>query len=282
MRWPIFLPLGALVIAFATIFGALLVVSNDKSDTATPARPAGSIEDGETPLAVLPTPSAVAGNVCQGIAARPAPGTPRVFSSHYTQQAEARGISIVASDGVNPRALTAAQDTIEDLFANNDLAGILVEEGAYVIITDGNEGILELPEFSCLSEEASASIIEHACGIADRADYPVVTVNEWDLLADRRGPCNGLNILYHELGHLVQGWSLDPQRYLDVKYLYQKALDAGKYDDFYAATNPNEYFAEATQAYFVGTGARGRQDRDWLQEYDPELFQLVDDVYNGR
>ncbi len=84
------------------------------------------------------------------------------------------------------------------------------------------------------------------------------------------------------LGHLVQGWSLDPQTYLDVKYLYQQALDDDKYDGYYAATNPNEYFAEATQAYFIGTGARGRQDREWLEEYDPALFELVDRVYNGR
>ncbi len=279
VRWPLLLPIAALILATSGIFVAL-VVSSSNGSSSEPAR--SSARDEETPLASLPTPAVTPGNVCQGVISRPDPNGPRVFSDHYTRQAEANGISIVASRGVDPDALDAAKDTIEDLFANNDLEDLLVSEGAYVIITDGDEGILDLPEFSCLSEERSASIIEHACGIADRADYPVVTVNEWDLLNDRRGPCGGSNILYHELGHLVQGWSLDPQDYLDVKYLYQTALDAGKYDDMYASTNPNEYFAEATQAYFIGTGPRGNQNRDWLEKYDPELFELVDRVYNGR
>ncbi|MEI2659871.1 MAG: hypothetical protein V9G11_07975 [Bifidobacterium adolescentis] len=51
-----------------------------------------------------------------------------------------------------------------------------------------------------------------SAGVAHRAHYPVVTVNELDLLGSRSGPCAGLNILYHELGHLVQGWTLGPRR----------------------------------------------------------------------
>jgi Mlc titration factor MtfA (ptsG expression regulator) len=79
----------------------------------------------------------------------------------------------------------------------------------------------------------------------------------------------------------VQGWTLGPEDYFKVRLLYQAALDAGKYQNAYASTNPNEYFAEGTQAYFLSGERNGEQDRDWLREYDPELFSLLHRIY-GR
>jgi hypothetical protein len=110
----------------------------------------------------------------------------------------------------------------------------------------------------------------------------VATVNELDLLGDKRGPCAGLNVLYHEVGHLVQGWAVPPADYFDIRQFYQDALNAGKYRGQYAATNANEYFAEATQAYFLQADEGGRRDRAWLKDYDPAIFELLDQVYNGR
>ena len=277
MRWPFLLPAAALILVAAGISAALFVSNGNVSS----ARDQSAIRtnSAEPARAVAARP---AGDVCQGLLQRPESSGPRVFSSHYTQQAEAKGITIVASEGVDAKALAVAQETIEAMFANNELAKPLADDGAYVIIADGLEGILDLPEFGCLEDDAVANRVSHACGIADRADYPVATVNERDLLGEKRGPCGGLNILYHELGHLVQGWSLDAQDYFDVKYYYQSALDAGKYRNFYAATNPNEYFAEATQAYFIGNDLAGKQDRDWLKKYDPQIFELLDRVYKGR
>ena len=119
----------------------------------------------------------------------------------------------------------------------------------------------------------------HACGVADRADYPVATVNELDLTGDVKGPCRGLNILYHELGHLVQGWAVEPSDYFDIKIAYQAALDGGKYRTDYARTNSNEYFAEATQAFFYHLDPRGGRDRAWLKSYDPEVYAILERVY---
>jgi len=218
-------------------------------------------------------------NVCQGILHVPEAGTPRSFPAEYTQRREAAGFVIVANADVDPEALDIAAETVQRVFANNDLEEGLVAEGAYVIVADEDQGVLDLPEFRCLDSERNQDFFDHVCGVADRADYPVVTVNELDLLGDRHGPCNGLNILYHELGHLVQGWTLPPAEYFDVRQYYQDALAAGKYRDDYAATNANEYFAEATQAYFLHTDLEGRRDRDWLWNYDPQTYMLVDSVY---
>ena len=77
----------------------------------------------------------------------------------------------------------------------------------------------------------------------------------------------------------VKGWTLGPADYIDIRLYYQDALSAGKYRRDYANTNPDEYFAEATQAYFLSTDPEGRRDREWLESYDPAIFALVARTY---
>ena len=218
-------------------------------------------------------------NVCQSLLHRPDPGAARIFAKEYTQRREANGIMIVAGAAVDPKALDEAAATVERLFRNNDLEEPLAAEGAYVVVAESKQGVLDLPEFKCMDNRANQDFFSHVCGVADRADYPVVTVNEDDLLGKRSGPCAGLNILYHELGHLVQGWTLGPADYIDIKLFYQDALSAGKYRRDYTNTNPDEYFADATQAYFLSSDVEGRKDRDWLKSYDPQIFDLLARVY---
>lgn len=218
-------------------------------------------------------------NVCQSLLHRPDPGAPRIFAKEYTQRREANGIIIVGNAAVDPKAMDEAAATVERLFRSNDLEEPLAAEGAYVIVADSQQGVLDLPEFKCMDNLANQDFFSHVCGIADRADYPVVTVGEEDLLGKRSGPCAGLNILYHELGHLVQGWTLGPADYIDIKLFYQDALSAGKYRRDYANTNPDEYFAEATQAYFLSSDVEGRKDREWLKSYDPQIYDLLARIY---
>lgn len=271
MRWLLlFIPLVVL-----TAIGGFALLLQPRTEGASPLT--GVVQGDASPYARPQfTPEA---SVCQGVLHRPDPGAPRTFPDIYTQRTEAAGIAIVAPAEVSPEAIEIARDTIETIFANNDLEDALAVEGTYVVLAAAGENVLELPEFACLDGGAGSGIFDNVCGVADHADYPVATVNELDLLGDRRGPCGGLNILYHEVGHLVQNFAIGPQDYLDVRILYQEALSAGKYTGQYAATNPHEYFTEATQSYFF-EGDEG--DREWLRAYDPGIFELLDRVYNGR
>lgn len=267
------MPLAAALAVIAMLGGVLAVSTDRKEDISSQSRPTGAAADQAPRL----RPDA---SVCQSILNRPGPDDPQTFPAMYTQRREARGLTIVADSRVSDEALDIAVRTVEEVFANNNLEEPLAAERAYVVVADDSQGVLDLPEFGCLEEELGAQFFSHVCGVADRADYPVATVNELDLVGDRSGPCGGLNILYHELGHLVQGWTLNYADYLEVKYLYQAALDAGKYRGEYASTNPNEYFAEGTQAFF-STQVRGEdRDREWLKQSDPDLYQLLDRIYN--
>ena len=268
-------PVGALVIAGA-FFGALELREDSHHAATAPAQATSSSEPATPQAQPRLAPSAT---VCQGLLHTPVPGQPQTFPAQYTKRASAQGITIVAGPAVPDEALVAAQQTLDRMFANNDLVKPLAAQGAYIVVAEKGQGILDLPEFACLADEQGPEFFSHVCGITDRADYPVATVNEADLLGDRTGPCGGLNILYHEVGHLVQNWSVDPRDWFDIKQFYAEALAAGKYRGQYAATNPNEYFAEATQDYFLYGDPAGTEDRAWLQSYDPQLEALLARIY---
>lgn len=266
---------GALVVAVAASALALGLSSIENPDLISrPVVPLPTAQPSPTP-----PDSALDPTVCGGFGSRPAPGEPRRLSSEYTQRIEVLGILVVGNERVDPAAFDVARETIEKMFANNDLAGSLAELGAYIVIASADQGVLDIPEFRCLAQE-SVRNWDHICGVADHADFPIATVNELDLLGDRRGTCRGLNILFHEIGHLVQNFAISHADYIEIRILFQSAIDSGKYRGEYASTNPREYFAEGTQAYFDANSVDGRRDREWLQGYDPDLFAMLQDIYD--
>src|SRR5262249_10282377 len=92
-------------------------------------------------------------------------------------------------------------------------------------------------------------------------------------------------MLLHELAHgyhhrfLNQGFEN-----AEVRAAFERAMQKKLYDKVlringqnakaYAATDPKEYFAEATEAFF-GTNDFYPFVRSELQQHDPELFKLL-------
>lgn len=267
---------GVLLVSGVAV-GAMLTSSGSSGDRdpgASPATPAAVPTVGQPRLAPGQT-------VCQGVLHIPAPGEARVIPGEYTQQREVLGFLVVGGPAVPAGAFDAAASTIEEVFKDPALRQPLVDQGAYVVIAEKGQGVLELPEFRCLGEELGRAFSDHVCGIADRADYPLVTVNAADMVGDPEGPCSGVNVLYHELGHLVQGWILSSADYIEIRVLYQAAIDSGVYRGAYASRNVNEYFAEGTMAYFDGDPDRNL-DREWLRRNDPDLLALLEQIYGPR
>ena len=103
------------------------------------------------------------------------------------------------------------------------------------------------------------------------------------------------NFALHELAHACHDRVLaDGFGNAEIKAAYEKAKAGGKYDRVerqdsegnkrmdraYAMTDPQEYFAECTEAYFT------RNDffpytRDELQRHDPEMFELLAKLWGG-
>lgn len=94
-------------------------------------------------------------------------------------------------------------------------------------------------------------------------------------------------MVLHELAH---GYHLRflGENHSGIKDCYETAKAGGKYDSVlrrgkrerhYALNNAKEYFAEATEAFF------GRNDyqpfnRDELQSFDPEIYELLFKLWN--
>jgi hypothetical protein len=105
----------------------------------------------------------------------------------------------------------------------------------------------------------------------------------------RRMPVLVLHELAHAYHHRVLGFD-----HAGIKAAYEKAKAGGKYDRVerqdsegrrtfdraYALTDPQEYFAECTEAFF------GRNDffpftRDELKQHDPEMFELLGKLWRA-
>lgn len=97
-------------------------------------------------------------------------------------------------------------------------------------------------------------------------------------------------MVLHELAHgyhhlFLEGGYGNPR----IEGAYRKALESksyesvlhisGKKERAYALTNPMEYFAETSECYF-GTNDFYPFVRAELQEHDPEMFELLGELWN--
>ncbi|MEX2093668.1 MAG: hypothetical protein WD971_13370 [Pirellulales bacterium] len=100
------------------------------------------------------------------------------------------------------------------------------------------------------------------------------------------------NILVHEFSHTIHNFGLrkvDPAFDERLKKTFDKAVANGLWKNTYAATNHEEYWAEGVQDYFdcnsniPRDGVHNHVDtREELQEYDPALFAVIDNVFRGN
>jgi hypothetical protein len=102
------------------------------------------------------------------------------------------------------------------------------------------------------------------------------------------------NFALHELAHAYHNRDL-PMSFenLHIKAAYKKAKESGKYekverrdsegktriDRAYALTNPMEYFAECTEAYFT-VNDFFPFTREELKKHDPEMFDLLGKIWD--
>ena len=107
-------------------------------------------------------------------------------------------------------------------------------------------------------------------------------------LLDRHQLMKHPAVILHELTHSYHDQILGGYDEPRLKAAYEKAMKAGIYDEgllysgkkvrHYAASNPMEYFAEGTEAYFY------RNDfypfvRAELKEHDPVLHDLLEEIW---
>ena len=97
----------------------------------------------------------------------------------------------------------------------------------------------------------------------------------------------GGRVVYHESGHVVGRFGLTRSQQDRLKDAFDKRTKAnGPWLETYASSNPEEYLACATSAFFMNPPVGRTEDpipytREWLRRNDHPIHALLTDVYKG-
>jgi hypothetical protein len=116
--------------------------------------------------------------------------------------------------------------------------------------------------------------------------YTIFTCAEENIMAYQIDKYHAEDILIHEFAHTIHNVGIAPV-YPQFNTELQEALDAavaeGKYENTYAKTNIEEYFAEGVQNWFdvnaevpVPDGKHNMVNtREEMKRYDPRLYNIL-------
>ena len=204
----------------------------------------------------------------------------------YQQWIDVRGFPIVSSETVNPYAIREAAWLIEKMIGHRpDLLQALSENKVRFSIMAYNEMTTKIPEHSDLIPDFYWD--RRARGLGATSSRPSVSCGEENLLNYKGDPYGTENILIHEFAHAIHQMGLstvDPDFDKRLMALYKAAMDKELWKSTYASTNKEEYWAEGTQSWFNTNRENDAQHnhvskRGILKEYDPDLAELLTEIY---
>jgi len=208
----------------------------------------------------------------------------------FSKLLDFQGIPIKAHQVVSDEALHAAYDKLSMILRHQpQVISNVVAAGAELHIIGRDQVTTDLPEWrhdkgKPLAEYNGLTRDQRTRGMGGR----LTSCGEENLLKLPNDRYFGRDICAHEFSHNIYQHGIQPEVRDRIKEQYTRSLEKGLWKKAYAATNPNEFFAELTMWYF-GThgdlrmeGPKPANGSDGLKAYDPEAFSLLDDFYSGR
>ncbi|MEW5317218.1 MAG: hypothetical protein WDW38_008537 [Sanguina aurantia] len=217
----------------------------------------------------------------------PVPPPPKPEWGAYRARAEVLGMQIKSYECVDLRAVSIAAHIISCMLQNSppELVRRLSAGGAEVAIIGRDQVTSDIPAHALLKDSNGDRDIDGSTrGLGGTVHCPTTSCGEENLLmeGDRSYACE--NILVHEFGHTVMNIGLTAAQREAVVLLYQCAVRERLYDvGVYMMSNEDEYFAEATQAWFHATVREdvtdGVNTRCKLKARDPNLAAAMAAAY---
>lgn len=211
------------------------------------------------------------------------------FDPFYGKYCDADGIPIISSNDVDDLALKQAYYIVMNmLVAVPDIRQELISNGAYFGVIGKNERQTSLPEYSHMDSEYWD---QRARGLGGSLGVPITSSAEENLLCSRHDRYRGESIAVHEFAHTISLMGLgDDFNSMLVEFteIYESAIDQGLWENTYAGSNIQEYWAEGVQSYFstnlqslLGDGVHNHVNtREELAEYDPALYEFISKFFN--
>lgn len=238
-----------------------------------------------------------------------APPRALALDPFYGQYLDARGIPVVASGKVSPRALEVARSMARDMLAHRpDLAAVLAGRGYRIAVMARDEALLDLPEMRAWKKPARSDPRLTRCEIKhyDARIGRLTDRQYWDARARGIGgrhmvaaeedllglPLNryfGETIFVHEFSHQILDAIREADRplYARLEAAYADARAKGRWRDEYTMTTIDEYWAEGSQFWFDSNRLQAFDGRAILNhpdlaDYDPALFAALGEVYGSN
>jgi len=209
------------------------------------------------------------------------------FDPFYAKYCDGDGIPIISSENVPNLALQQAYYIIMNMLAPvPDIHQELVSNGVYFVVIGREEALTEIPEYSHMDSDYWDS---RARGLGG----DVVSAAEENLLCFSFDPYHGESIAVHEFAHTISLFGLGENfdtLLQEFTGLYDSAIERGLWENTYAISDIEEYWAEGVQCYFntnleaIPTDGvhNAINTREELEAYDPALYAFIDRIFNGH
>jgi alpha-glucosidase len=201
-------------------------------------------------------------------------------TTFYKKHLDYKGFSILSSAKVSDAGLYEARYLIDKLLGEReDILKAMIKRRCRFMVMAPTEMTTDVPEQRHLKNDPKTNWDQRARGLGGALS----SCGEENLLNLKGDRYNKENILIHEFNHAIHQQGLrevDPTFDGRLRAAYKKAMDDGLWKGTYLTTNHSEYWAEGCQAYFDCMRPQyGANTREKLENYDPGLFKLVDEVY---
>ena len=208
----------------------------------------------------------------------------------FTRKLDFQGIPIQAHAVVSDAALYAARERLATMLQHlPEVVSNLVGARVALHIIGKDQVTTDLPEWrhdkgKPLSEYNGLTRDQRTRGMGGR----LVSCGEENLLKLEKDRYRGRDICVHEFAHAIRNLGMNRALRERFNAQYRSSTSRGLWAKAYAASNPDEFFAELTMWYFGTHGdmnmvePKPKDGPAGLKEYDPEAFALFDDFYQGR
>lgn len=214
-------------------------------------------------------------------------------NNFYQKSTVASGIPIVSSALVSDIALSKAVEIVRTMLEfRPDIGRQLARNSIKVAVMAESEKTTDIPEHSDLNREFPIFDWNTRCrGVAATIVRPVCSVGEENLLQKLTDRYIGSSVLIHEFAHTILITGIDTLRdhntFRDrLVVSFESAKFNGLWENTYAGTNVDEYWAVGAQAWFdanvcteIPDGVNNHVNtREKLLDYDPNLYGLLAEV----
>ena len=216
----------------------------------------------------------------------------------YKKYIDANGIPIISSENVRDEALVIARDLVNIMLSKrSDIRDQYIQQSGKIAIIGANEQTTDIPEYRDLYEAfPGTDWNKRARGLGATLPRPVSSAGEENLICMPQDRYHGEDILTHEFAHGILNLGIrmvEPDIDSDLNAAYNNAREEGLWENTYAISNKEEYFAEGVQTWFNVNKevepANGIHNwvntREELKAYDPLLYELLSRYFpeeNGK